>query len=377
VSYIGFDGYVPSPEAQLHAKRLLERALAEGERPGIVNPCGEVPLAIWGGFCLIGDLVPYHAIRDGQTSDMLYTRIMDAAGELAKFLIRTNLMRSLYRKEVERTNRIGVGLTGIHEFAWKQMGLMFRDLISKDNPRAIVFWDFIAAISRHTVKVADQYSRQLGLVIPQTVTTMKPSGTVSKLWALTEGGHLPSRLFYLRWVQFTVGDPLIQEYKDRGYPVRGPLRTYKDVEIVGFPTRTELARIMPADKVVTAAEATFEEQCQWVSLLEHHWLVGGGAHPERAGQVSYTLKYDPEQITQQEFHRLMGKWMPRLKALSVMPQENTDKSAYEYLPEEVITQNQYDEMVSNIDVTGITEDVSFEHIDCASGACPIDFADEK
>ena len=37
---------------------------------------------------------------------------------------------------------------------------------------------------------------------PMTVTTVKPAGTTSKLFGLTEGAHLPARRQYLRWVQF-------------------------------------------------------------------------------------------------------------------------------------------------------------------------------
>ena len=34
---------------------------------------------------------------------------------------------------------------------------------------------------------------ELGLRRPVTVTTVKPSGTISKLFGLTEGAHLPAR----------------------------------------------------------------------------------------------------------------------------------------------------------------------------------------
>ena len=41
-----------------------------------------------------------------------------------------------------------------------------------------------------------------GVNVPHTNTTIKPSGTVSKLFALTEGAHLPSMREYIRWVQY-------------------------------------------------------------------------------------------------------------------------------------------------------------------------------
>jgi hypothetical protein len=44
---------------------------------------------------------------------------------------------------------------------------------------------------------------------------MKPAGTTSKLFGLTEGAHLPSMREYLRWVQFRNGDPLIESTAPR------------------------------------------------------------------------------------------------------------------------------------------------------------------
>lgn len=374
MSFIGFDGYQPGELALRHHDIIMKRVGAM-DYPGITNPCGEVPLAIHGGFCLIGDVVPYHALvkPDGTTREDHMQTFVRAGEEMARFLVRTNLMRSIYSKEVERTNRIGVGITGIHEYAWKRFGMTFRDMI-EGGMRAESFWSSLSAAAEATIIEADSYSEWLGLRHPETVMTVKPSGTVSKLFALTEGAHLPARAFYLRWVQFTDTDPLIDEYRSRGYPVRGPLRTYQNVYIVGFPTRTELARIMPENLIVTAAEATFEEQCRWVELIEHYWLSAGDErYARRGGQVSYTLKYDPGRIDYKEFSRVMQKWMPRLRALTVMPQSDGDAHAYEYLPEEVITGEQYAELMSKIDSGGITEDVAFEHVDCASGACPVNW----
>lgn len=53
-----------------------------------------------------------------------------------------------------------------------------------------------------------------------------------------------------------------------------------------------------------------------------------------------------------------------------MPQE--DRSSYEYLPEESVTKAEYENVIRKI-TSSIKEDVSQEHVDCASGACPIDF----
>jgi hypothetical protein len=57
----------------------------------------------------------------------------DAFRTATRALIRTNLMDSLYRKEVARTNRIGVGMTGIHEYAWARFGFGWKDLVDEEK----------------------------------------------------------------------------------------------------------------------------------------------------------------------------------------------------------------------------------------------------
>jgi len=339
--------------------------------------CGEIPLAIWGGFCLLLDLVPYHALvgANGEHNQNWITDLYKAASEGAKFLVRTNLMRSLYKREVDRTNRIGVGLTGIHEFAWKAFGLTFRDLLDERGYQSSKFWNLIAQTARQVVDTGREYSRSLRLNDPDTYLTIKPSGTVSKLWALTEGWHLPAYLWYLRWVQFREDDPLVKTYRDRGYPVRGPLKTYQGTVIVGFPTRTTLAEIMPADKIITAGDATMEEQFEWVRLCEKYWLSAGGepGYETVGGQVSYTLKYDPDKVSMDEFARIMKENVNTVRAISVMPSEKGGESSYEYLPEEPITAERYDELVAGIDRSDLTEGIDEAHVMCDSGACGTDF----
>ena len=104
---------------------------------------------------------------------------------------------------------------------------------------------------------ATQYAKTMGVAVPHTMTTIKPAGTTSKLFGLTEGYHLPSMKFYLRWVQFRSDDPLVQTYADNGYPTR-TLKTYEGTTIVGFPTAPIISTLGMEDKLVTAAEATLD-----------------------------------------------------------------------------------------------------------------------
>lgn len=335
----------------------------------IVNPCGEIRLFLGGGYCVIADVAPYH-------SKSLHD-FMEAARLATRALIRTNMMQSFYDGEVKRTNRIGVGLTGIFEYAMSVYGLTFEDLIAEDpeymiedangnsmpevSDKAYGFWRDLREVAMAVEREAMFYSAELGVPMPATRRTIKPAGTTSKLFGLTEGAHLPSMREYLRWVQFRNDDPLILEYEAKGYPVRRNLKTYPGTTIVGFPTQLEICKLGP---VTTAAEATPEQQVRWVRLLETFWLLKDGGN-----QISYTLKYDPKTVSRDQFASFMMASMPMVRAVSVMPQADT--SAYEYQPEEPISQMDYDEMM--LKITTMKEDADKAHVDCAGGFCPIDF----
>ena len=54
-------------------------------------------------------------------------------------------MDALYAEEVARTNRMGIGPTGLHEWAWLRFGLDFNDLL--DEARSAPFWAMLARLS--------------------------------------------------------------------------------------------------------------------------------------------------------------------------------------------------------------------------------------
>lgn len=329
----------------------------------VTGNCGEISLHILGGFCVIADVVPYHARNDDDAED--------AFRASTRALMRVNLMDSIYRKEVERTNRIGVGITGLHEYMWDRFGLGFRDAIAHGDigplgitKKAEPFWNMLKRFADAVQDEAEKYAVVLGVNVPHTTRTMKPAGTTSKLFGLTEAAHLPSMRKLLRWVQFRNDDPLVEEYRARGYPVR-KLVSYSGTTIVGFPTAPVITTLGMGDKLVTAAEATVEEQFRWLKLLEHYWIGEKGGN-----QISYTLKYDPEKIDFPEFERLMFENVKQVRAVSVMPQINN--VSYEYVPEQAVSDEEYEAILAGI-AEAMVEDVDKVHVECAGGACPIEW----
>lgn len=403
--FVGSMRFSVQPETRNLLAAVARRA-AKKAHYTIVNPCGEIPLAVYGGYCVIADNVPFHADS--------FEEILDAGGHSARALIRVNLMDNLYAKETARTNRIGVGQTGVHEFAWKFFKVGFNDLVNPDfaayqkrsaesfnpfadpleviegmklhsNPRvrAAAFWEFQGHYARHVMRAAFAYADAIGVNRPHTVTTIKPAGTTSKLFGLSEGWHLPAMAFYLRWVQFRTDSPQVAEYKAKGYQTK-ELQTYQGTTVVGFPTEPTIATLGMGDELVLAGDATPQQQYDWLKLGEFFWIEGGtvaeylagkGARPgeeRHGGQISYTLKYKFEDTSFEQFLETLTTNQGEVRACSVMPQTDAANSAYEYLPEEPVTKAQYEEITRAI-TEAMAEDIGREHIDCSSGACPIDF----
>jgi hypothetical protein len=353
--------------------------------PVTTNPCGEITLHVTGGYCVIADVapllacpVPLDEIVPGEVPEDVAriwdTRAEDAVRLGVRFLMRANRMDALYAAEVARTNRMGVGPTGLHEWAWMRFGLGFRDLL--DEERAAGFWHLLARLSAAAKQEALAYAEELGLAPPLTVTTIKPAGTTSKLFGLTEGAHLPARRQYLRWVQFkgqrepdgawsSGADTLLSDYETRGYPVRS-LQSFPGMSIVGFPTLPLLQRLGIGDRLVTAPEASPQEQYAWLRLLERHWI---GA--ERGNQVSYTLKVLTDRHDLDSFRAILLENQPTVRCCAVLPSRPDHALGYEYLPEEEVPEERFVALLEGIDDPGLHEAIDLTHLQCAGGVCPV------
>lgn len=369
----------------------------------IVNPCGEISLSQKGAYCVIADNVPFHAETLAEAQD--------AFEHSARALIRVNTMDSLYNFEVKRTNRIGVGITGIHEFAWKFFKVGFGHLVNAnfqgyydlvqyrdwtithlevvdqlrnevDDPyvRAAAFWECLGAFSRASMRAAFEYSDFLGVNRPHTVTTIKPAGTTSKLFGLTEGWHLAPMAYYMRYVQFREDDPLLDDYESNGYEVKS-LETYRGHRIVGFPTEPIIASLGMGNDLVLAGDASPTDQYTWIRLGEFFWIEGGtvaefvqgkearDGEARYGNQISYTLKYKPEVTSLSDFREVILTEQSRVRCASVMPQADT--SAYEYLPETAISKAEFEYWTQAIQ-QAMSEDIDADTMQCAGGACPVD-----
>ena len=198
--------------------------------------------------------------------------------------------------------------------------------------------------------------------------SVKSHNTISKVMDCTEGAHLPALRHYLRWVQYKYNDPDLKVLQERGYPVKDISHRYPEYWVVGFPTHQRIVDLMGAENVVTADETTPEQNFIWLQLLERFWL--GGA--KENNQVSYTLKYDPQTVSYLQFMELILRYQPLIRCCSVMPQSDWKQSeqVYGYVPEQPITKQEYDELLTKI--TPVSHEGYDENELQCDGACPIE-----
>lgn len=342
-----------------------------------ISNCGEQVLAVYGAYCTLGNVCGTYARTKEEF--LLACRLM------ARFLVRVNQMKIMYSSEIKRTNRIGVSILGIFEFAWNHFKLNLKDILlseyssndvkvverEKENPgchkRSKEFAEFISSCRKAVEDSAIEYSKEIKINNFSTFTCIVPGGTVSKVMNSTEGASPPSTNYYLRNIQYTIGSQQLHDLESKGYPVKDVSTSYPGHYIVGFPTKQQVSDIM-GDELITASRLTIKEQYDWLSWLEKYWLGGQGNN----AQISSTIKYYPENISYKDFQNMLIENQSNVRCCTWM--QMLDLSKFAYQPEEEITKEKYEELMNNIKQNNYELlEKEYNDIDlCPNGACPVE-----
>ena len=320
----------------------------------ITNPCGEVALPVTGGFCVVADFapllacpLPLAAITPGALpADIAQAwdeRVLAALRLGVRFLIRVNRMAGIYAAETLAHNPIGIGPTGLHEWAWLRFGFGFDDLVHRTKSQP--FWRFLAQAAETAKQEANRYAKSLGMAPPIAVTTIKPAGTTSLLFGLTAGAHLPPARHYLRWVQYhgqADDNAEVAALRDAGYPQRW-LGAATQITLVGFPCTPLLVEFGIGDQLRTADQVSLAAQYHWLELLQQHWIGASQGH-----QISCTLRFDAHAVTPNALRSLIRRHQPELRAAALLPLRHDSTSPGAYMPEEPISSAAYEVLMARI-----------------------------
>ena len=240
----------------------------------------------------------------------------------------------------------GVGLTGI---------AMRPDMGSYD-------YEYL---KRTATSAAVGMSLELGLPAPKNVTCVKPSGTLSKIMDTTEGVHKPLGKYIFNNVQFSNHDPVVEKLREAGYRVINHPVDPSGV-LVTFPVMWDGVQFDEVEgKEVNLESAVV--QLERYKLLQTSW---------NQQNTSVTISYDPSEVPA-IIDWLLDNWDCYVGVSFIYrtdPTKTAKDLGYLYLPQEVVTEQDYKEYVQELSLVDLNNTNSFDEItdaECATGACPI------
>jgi len=220
-------------------------------------------------------------------------------------------------------------------------------------------------LKRTATSAAVGMSQELGLPAPKNITTIKPSGTLSKIMDTTEGVHKPLGKYIFNNVQFSKYDPVVEKLRDANYRVINHPVDDSGV-LVTFPVMWDGVLFDKVDGKEVNLESAVT-QLERYKLLQTSW---------NQQNTSVTISYDPTEIPG-IIDWLLLNWDCYVGVSFIYrtdPTKTAKDLGYLYLPQEVVTEQAYNEYAKSLTTVDLNNTNSFDEIldaECATGACPI------
>jgi ribonucleoside-triphosphate reductase len=312
-----------------------------------VNPCAEILLGNK-SFCNLSEVDVGKFKND---SDGLARAIyLIARANYRQTLVNLDdgILQRTWHENNEYLRLCGVGLTGI---------VRRPDLSEYDFKK----------LKNIAIHGAYSMADQLGTQRPKNVTTIKPSGTLSKIMDTTEGCHKPEGKYIFNNVNFSINDPIVSKLRESGYRVvNNPVDEHN--VIVTFPVAWEDIRFSP-DPNSKEEERYVNMESAINQMVRYKFLMDNYVEQNCSITVSYTKDEIPSIIDW-----IKSNWSSYVGVSFLPRMSEEEKAGYEYLPQQVVSKEAYEEYVAQLSevdwekTLGIHE---LEDDECASGACPV------
>ena len=353
----------PSRDQLEHIFDLMQDA--GGSEPGFINgqvarkrapwwygcnPCVEILLGNK-SFCNLTevDLAKFKGDQAG------LLRALRIAGRANYRQTCVNLLDGILQEAWHLNNEFlrlcGVGLTGIAQ----------RDDLSEYDLKQMQ----LEAVTA-TYSMADE----LGTQRPKNTTCVKPSGTLSKIMDTTEGIHKPLGKYIFNNVNFGKDDPLIPKLMASGYNVY-PNPNDPEGILCTFPVKwddVEFTKIVKEDG--TVLEVNTESALTQLERYKKYQLYWSQQN------TSVTISYDPSEV-EKIISWLLDNWECYV-GVSFLYRADPSMSAadlgYLYLPQEVVTKEDYEEYAARLSPVDLAGTESFDELEteeCKGGVCPV------
>jgi ribonucleoside-triphosphate reductase len=228
----------------------------------------------------------------------------------------------------------------------------------------LVEYDY-RSMERIATSAAYSMANELGLQLPKNVTTVQPSGSLSKCFATTEGVHKPLGKYIFNNIIFGNHDENLPALRGAGYKVI-PHPFDPVSSLVTFPVKFD---DVPFD-IVDGKEVNMEtaiDQLERYKLLQTSWTQQN---------TSVTISYDVSEVEDIK-DWLLANWDIYVGVSFLFRTDATKTAAdlgYAYLPQEVVTEEMYNEYVITLKPVGVSgsyTEIEDVNTGCVGGVCPV------
>lgn len=308
----------------------------------IVNPCAEILLANK-GFCNLVEInvAAFRTMKE----------LMDAIYIMARANYRqtcVNLDDGILQESWHTNNEFlrlcGVGLTGVAQKHLSDAQLRKMRIAAKE--------------------ACNGMADELGTPHAKNVTTIKPSGTLSKVMDCTEGLHKPLGKYMINNIGVSIHDPMVDKLVEANYNVI-PKPGDPETVLIGFPVKYEGVDFDVVDGVEVNLDSAVK-QLEEYKRFQINWT-----DQNTSVTISYSEDEAPEIVDW-----LLENWDIYVGVSFIFrndPTKTAKDLGYEYLPQEVITKAVYDEYTSKLGEVDLDELNTHAEIDdggCSTGVCP-------
>jgi len=272
-----------------------------------VNPCSEQSLESY-ELCCLAEVFPsnhdsYEELERTLKFVYLYAKTVT--------LVPTHIPQT--NAVMLRNRRIGVSMTGIVQ------------AIAKFGRRE--FFSMCDRGYEHIKRRDEQYSRWLCVPMSNKRTSVKPSGSVSKLAGVPSGIHHPHSEYYYQVIRFAADSPLMFKFKAAGYTCYDLAQAEPNTVAVYFPVHEEHFDRAKDD-------VSIWEQVELACQMQQYWADN---------QVSITVTFSEAEAKDLKY--VLEYCETRVKGISFLPAR---EHGYSHPPLQKITKEVYDEYVAKL-----------------------------
>ena len=327
-----------------------EAALKRGPHFKGVNPCAEILLGNK-SFCNLVEVDWGKYVDDFE--GLQHAVYLAARANYRQTCV--NLDDGILQRSWHELNEFlrlcGVGATGIVKFL--------------DYNKHMNIPSMLQILRGSAKQGANSIADELGLPRAKLVTTIKPSGTLSKVMSTTEGVHRPLGKYLFNNVTFSKHDPIVPIMTAANYTViEKPFEP--DSVLITFPVAYDDVEFQVVDGKFVNLETAVQQLDRYKLMMDNYV----------DHNCSVTISYDPPEIPS-IINWIMENWDTYVGVSFIYRNDPTKTAAdlgYAYLPQEVVTKETYDVYVSTLANVDIENANSFDELtddECATGACPI------